>query len=138
MLEVIFVRFHFARGEHLKTHLRQNAQHAAQLLRGRMQTPNVFVTPRQGHIQFFFSEGFRQRGLFHRCGFFFQRSLKRHLDTVRSLTDSGSLLFREFAQAGKDSHQFRTAPQVGHTPSFHCGWVIDLRQRSERGFFDLV
>src|SRR6185503_2009655 len=50
-LEIDLICFHFERGVNLKTHTRQNIQHAAQLLCGWMQSSYMDTTPWQGHIQ---------------------------------------------------------------------------------------
>src|SRR6476469_1351105 len=50
-LEVDFIGFHLARGVHLKTHIREDIQDAAQLLRGRVQSSQMDRTSGQRDVK---------------------------------------------------------------------------------------
>ncbi len=137
-LKIVFVRFHFARGVHLKAHIRENAHYFSQLLCGRMQPSHMDSPPRQCDIQRVSLERLRQRRLFHEFGALLQRGLERQLHTVRRLTHGWPLLLREFPQLREDRHQRGGTSHMRHTPRLQRRRIRDGLQRLQRGSFDFV
>ncbi len=137
-LEVEFVRFNLARAIHLETHLRKDARHFAQGLRGGVQAAAHHRSARQGDIQPLRCQRARHFRRAQGFALVFKGRFQGALDLISPATDQRALFPAQASHLVKGLHQGRVAPDESHLPALQGVFVLDFLQLCQRLPFDLI